>query len=136
MFFRNFFPVVILHILIFDKCPYMLVLDTWCVSLSVYVCVCLYVCTSVCVCVCLSVCMYFCLCTCVPVCVYVLLSVYVCACLCVCTSVCVCVCLSVCMYFCLCTCVPPNCGTLFIILWNEVSQCLNILLSLEFVLNY
>ena len=73
-----------------------------CVSVCVYVrmcvhllCVCTYVCAFV---VCVYVCVCIC-CECVRVCVYVCACVHACVCVfvCACVSVCVCVCLYVCM---------------------------------------
>lgn len=71
-----------------------------CVSLYVYVslCVCVFVCLNICVV--MYVCLYVCVCislyVCLHVCVFVCMFVFVCMCVCVC--ICMCVCLCVCLY--------------------------------------
>ena len=78
-----------------------------CVSMCVCICVCLSVCVcvSICVCICVCICVYLSVCVCVCVCICVCLSVCVCVCMCVCICVCLLVCVCVCMCVCLLVCV-------------------------------
>lgn len=74
----------------------------------VYVCMC-YVCISVCVyvhvCICASVCISVFMCVCVYVCTCVCMFVCVSVCACVCMCMCVCVCICVFTHICVCACV-------------------------------
>ena len=67
-----------------------------CISVRVWICVCLCGVCGVCV---FFVCLCVCACVCARACVYVdCLCHYVCVCVCVCVYVCVCVCAFVCVY--------------------------------------
>ena len=69
-------------------------------SVSLYVCECVFVCVSECVCVCVSECVCVCVCECVCVCVCE--CVCVCVCVCVRLTVCACVCVFLFVFDCVC----------------------------------
>ena len=84
-------------------------------TLSMHMCVHVFVSTCVCVHVCMCICAYSCVCVCVQACVGIYTSVCVCTCTCVqvcvcrfvssCVYVCTCAYVSVCTHVCVCTCV-------------------------------